>query len=129
MAKKAVSWVLFGVFAYLWWWMGHGWAYLNTEGNEWFRVYNLFTLASLALLLLAPRATGPGMLDRFVGTIRSFIPNLPWLVLGMVITRSIAWAHAGLDNPADHFTHAVVVALVAGITTSLWYAAIANASD
>ena len=35
MVKKAVSWVLVGVFAYFWWWLGHRWAYLNTTGNEW----------------------------------------------------------------------------------------------
>jgi len=128
-AKKAVSWVLFGIFAYLWWWGGHGWRYLNTEGNEWSRVFVLFTFVSLAVLLLAPRVTGPGIFDRFVGTMRNFLPNVPWLVLGMIVTRMIAWAHAGLDDPADHFTHAIVVALVAGITTSLWYAAIVNASD
>jgi hypothetical protein len=102
---------------------------MNTEGNEWSRVFVLFTMVSVVVLLLAPRVTGPGMFDRFVGTMRNFLPNLPWLVLGMIVTRMIAWAHAGLDDPADHFTHAIVVALVAGITTSLWYAAIVNASD
>ena len=49
MAKKAVSWVLVGVFAYGWWWLGHGWAYLNTAGNEWSRVFVLLTLISLVV--------------------------------------------------------------------------------
>jgi branched-subunit amino acid transport protein len=89
----------------------------------------LFTVVSVALLLLAPRASGPGMFDPFVGTVRHFLPNLPWLVLGVIVTRMVAWVHSGLDNPADHFTHAIVAALVAGISTSLWYAAIVNASD
>jgi len=129
MVKKAVSWVLFGVFGYLWWWGGHGWSYLNTEGNEWSRVFTLFTLVSLVLLVLGSRATGTGMFDRLFGTIRNFVPNLPWLVLGMIILRTVAWAHSGLDNPLDHFVHAIVTALAAGITTSLWYAAIVNASD
>jgi hypothetical protein len=129
MVRTIVSWLLFGVFGYIWWWAGHGWDYLNTEGNEWSRVFLLLTLVSMVLLILAPRATGPGMFDRLVGTIRTFIPKLPWLVLGIIAIRMVAWAHAGLEDPLDHFTHAVVAALFAGITTSLWYAAIVNASD
>ena len=129
MAKKAVSWVLVGVFAYVWWWTGHGWAYLNTEGNEWSRVFVLLTLISLVVLIRGPRAAGAGMFDRLAATFRSFIPNLPWLVLVIIVLRAVAWAHSGLDDPLDHFAHAVVAALVAGITTALWYGAIENASD
>lgn len=130
MVKKAVSWVLVGAFAYLWWWLGHRWSYINTKGNEWGSVYVLFTLISLAVLIRGTRATGAGMFDRLVGTVRNFIPTLPWLVLAIVVARSIGWLHVGMSAmPLDHYIHAVVAVLVAGITTALWYGAIENASD
>lgn len=129
MAKKAVSWVLVGVFAYGWWWLGHGWAYLNTAGNEWSRVFVLLTLISLVVLLRAPRPAASGMFGRLTGTLRGFVPTLPWLVLAMVVLRAIAWLHSGLDDPMDHFVHAIVAALIAGITTALWFGAVENASD
>ena len=50
MIKKAVSWVLVGAFAYIWWWAGHRWHYINVKGNEWATVYLLFTLISLVVL-------------------------------------------------------------------------------
>ena len=129
MLRKALSWLLVGVFAYMWWWVGMVGSYLNTEGNEWFRVFMLFTLISLVVLLRGAQASGVGMFDRFGGTMRNFLPTLPWLVFGVIVIRALGWAHAGLDDPLDHFTHAVVTALLAGTTTSLWYAAIVNASD
>lgn len=130
MVKKAVSWVLVGAFAYLWWWAGHRWSYINTTGNEWNTVYTLFTLISVVVLVRGAKATGAGMFDRLVGTVRNFIPALPWLVLAIVVARSIGWLHLGMSAlPLDHYIHAVVAVLVAGITTALWYGAIENASD
>ena len=130
MVKKAVSWVLVGVFAYFWWWLGHRWVYLHTPGNEWGSIYELFTLVSLVVLIRGARATGAGMFDRLIGTIRNFIPALPWLALAVVVARSVAWIHYGMSaDPLDHYIHAVVAVLIAGITTALWYGAIENASD
>jgi hypothetical protein len=130
MVKKAVSWVLVGAFVYLWWWLGHRWTYINVKGNEWITVYTLFTLISLVVLMRGARATGTGMFDKLIGTLRSFIPTLPWMALAIIVTRSVAWLHIGMAaNPVDHYTHAVVAVLVAGIATALWYGAIENASD
>jgi hypothetical protein len=129
MTKKAISWVLVGVFAFAWWWVGSRWTYLNTPGNEWGTVFVLFTLISLATLTLGPKAAGNGLLDGLVGTVRAFLPNLLWLALAVIVARAVAWALTGVVNPVDHFTHAVVTAVTAGFTTSLWYGAIANARD
>lgn len=129
MTKKAVSWVLVGVFAFAWWWAGNRWTYLNTPGNEWATVYGLFTLISLAVLARSPKVAGDGLLDGLLGTVRAFLPNLLWLALAVVVARGVAWALTGIVNPVDHFTHAVVTAVAAGFTTSLWYGAIANAGD
>lgn len=130
MVKKAVSWVLVGVFAYLWWWAGHRWTYLNVTGNQWTSVYILFTLISLAVLARGARVAATGMFDRLVGTVRNFIPVLPWMVLTIIVARSVAWLHVGMSaTPLDHYIHAVVAVLVAGLATALWYGAIENASD
>ena len=129
MARKAISWVLFGVFGYIWWWTGNGWTYLNTVGNQWAGAFTFFTLVTVVVLIVGPRPTGTGMFDRLIGTFRGFLPTLPWMVLGMLAFRGTAWARMGLDNPVDHFTHAIVVVLCAGILTTLWYGAIQNASD
>jgi len=130
MVKKAASWVLVGVFAYAWVFAGHWWSYINTVGNEWSNTYMVFTLISLAVLARSTRAAGAGMFDRLIGTVRGFIPTLPWLVLTVVVGRAVAWIHIGMSaNPVDHFTHGVVAALAAAITTALWYGAIENASD
>ncbi len=129
MVKKAVSWALVGAFAYLWWWAGHRWQYINVKGNEWATVYILFTLISLVVLTRSPKPAGAGMFDGLVGTVRNFLPNLLWLALAIVVARGIAFLHIGVINPADHFLHAVVAVVVAGFTTSLWFGAIANAGD
>lgn len=129
MVKKAISWALVGAFAWLWWWAGHRWAYLNTEGNQWFTVYDLFTLISVVLLIRSPRAAAAGMFGGLIGTVTKFLPNLLWLALAIVVARLVNWALLGVVNPVDHFTHAVVAVVAAGFTTSLWYGAIANAED
>jgi hypothetical protein len=129
MVKKAVSWVLVGAFVYLWAWAGYRWSFLNSPGNEWNATYLTFTLVSLVVLLRGSRATGNGMFDRLIGTVRNFVPALPWLALAIIVARSVAWAHIGIVNPQDHYIHAVVAVLVAGIATALWYGAIENASD
>jgi hypothetical protein len=129
MTKKAISWVLVGAFAYLWWWAGHRWPYINVKGNEWQSVYVLFTLISLAVLTRSARAAGAGMLGGLVGTVRNFLPNLLGLALAIIVARSLNWLLLGVVNPVDHFTHAVVAVVVAGFTTSLWYGAIVNATE
>ena len=129
MVRKAVSWVLVGAFAYLWWWTGHRWQFINVTGNEWGTVYVLFTLISLAVLMRGARASGTGLFGGLIGTVVGFLPNLLWLALAVVVARAIAWAHVGVVNPVDHFAHAVVAVVVAGFTTSLWYGAVANATD
>lgn len=129
MTRKLVSWVLAGAFIYLWWWAGYRWPYLNSAGNQWATAYTGLTIVSLALLLRGARAGGGGLFDRLVGTVRGFLPMLPWLVLAMVVSRAVAWLHIGIVRAPDHFAHALVVALVAGITTALWFGAIANADD
>lgn len=130
MVKKLVSWGLVGVFGYLWWWLGHRWSYLNTPGNEWVTVYVMFTLIGLVVLLRAGKVAGSGLFGRLIGTVRGFIPVLPWFALAIVVARSVAWLHYGMsERPLDHYIHAVVAVLVAGITTALWYGAIANADD
>lgn len=128
MVKRAISWVLVGVFGFAWWWIGHRWSYLHMPGNEWGSVYELFTLLSLALLLRAPRAAAAGMFGAAIGTVRAFLPNLLWLALCIVVFRVVAWIlTGGVVDPVDHFTHAIVAVVAAGFLTSLWYGALANA--
>jgi len=129
MIKKAVSWVLVGAFAWVWWWAGHRWPYINVEGNQWGSVYILFTLISLAVLTRSAKAAGAGMFDGLIGTVRGFLPNLLWLALAIIVARLVNWLLLGVVNPVDHFTHAVVAVVVAGFTTSLWYGAIVNGTD
>ena len=130
MTRKIVSWVLVGVFAYIWWWAGHRWSYINTAGNQWTSVYVLFTLISLVLLLRAARVAKSGLFDGYIATLRGFIPNLPWLVLAILVMRAVAAVHTGYAwMTLDHFVHAIVAVLAAAVTTALWYGAIDNASD
>jgi hypothetical protein len=127
MVKKAVSWALVGAFTFAWWWIGHRWPYLNAQGSQWGGVFDFFTLVSAIVLMRAPRAAGSGMFGALIGTVRNFLPTLLWLALAVVVFRATAWLLTGVVNPADHFAHAVVTAVLAGFTTSLWYGAIANA--
>jgi len=130
MVKTAVSWVLVGMFAYLWWWTAYQWSYLNSPGNVWTAGFVLFSLISLVVLTRNARAAGSGMFDGLVGTVRVFLPSLPWIVLAAVVLRLVRWVHTGISaDPIDHLTHSVVAVLVAGITTALWYGAIVNAKQ
>jgi len=129
MVKKAISWALVGVFTFAWWWIGHRWPYLNVQGNEWGGVFDFFTLVSAVVLIRSPRVAAAGMFGGLIGTVTKFLPNLLWLALAVVAFRAAAWLLTGVVNPVDHFTHAIVAAVTAGITTSLWYGAIANADD
>lgn len=128
MTKKAVSWVLVGAFSLLWWWAGHRWQYINVQGNEWGTVYLLFTLISLAVLTRSAKAAGAGMFGGLITTVTGFLPNLLWLALAVIVARGLAWLLMGVVNPVDHFIHAVVAVVAAGVTTSLWYGAIVNAT-
>lgn len=127
--KKAVSWVLAGVFAYAWWWVGHRWSYLHVAGNTWTSVYELFALMSLMVLLRARNAAGSGLFGGLVGVLRGFAPNLVWLVVAVIVLRVAAWVQSGVADPIDNFVHAAVTALAAGVLTALVFGAIANADD
>lgn len=130
MVKKAVSWVLAGLFAYLWWWAAYRWSYLHSPGNQWTSIFVLFTLISLVVLARNARVTGAGMFDGLIGTVRGFVPSLPWLALAIVVVRAAAWLHTGVSGePLDNLIHAIVAVLVAAITTVLWYGAIENAAE
>lgn len=130
MFKKAVSWALVGAFTFAWWWVGHRWSYLNSEGNQWASVFDFFSLLSAVVLLRSARVAGAGMFGALIGTVRNFLPTLLWLAVAVVAFRAIAWVLVSVgDNPLDHFMHAVVAAVAAGLTTSLWYGAVANADD
>jgi hypothetical protein len=128
MTRKAVSWVLVGAFAYAWWWLGHRWLYINTEGNAWGSVYILFTFISLAVLMRSTKTAGAGMFGGLIGTVSGFLPSLLWMVPAIVVFRAVAWLHAGIVDPVDNLTHAVVAVGAAAFTTSLWYGAIVNAT-
>ena len=129
MVKKAVSWALVGGFTFVWWWVGRKWPYLNVSGNQWGGVFEFFTLVSAVVLLRAPRPAGAGMFGALIGTVRNFLPNLLWLALAALVFRAVAWLLTGVVNPLDHFTHAVVAAVAAGVATALWFGAVANAED
>jgi hypothetical protein len=127
MLKTAISWIVLGVLAYLWWWLANRWSYLHSPGNQWTSVYLLFSLVSLAILVRLPRSSGTGMFDGIVHSIRGLLPALPWMALAVVVMRGIAWLHLGAPGePLDHFIRAIVAALFAGITTALWFGALEN---
>jgi len=128
MAKTAVSWILVGIFAYLWWWAAYEWSYVNSPGNVWTAGFIMFTLISMVVLTRNVGAAGAGMFDGLIRTVREFLPSLPWMALAAIVYRLIRWAHLGIAaDPFDHLTRSIVVVLVAGITTALWYGAITNA--
>lgn len=128
MTKKAVSWVLVGAFAYIWWWLGHRWQFLNVSGSQRGEVYVLFTLISLAVMTRTTSVAGSGMFNGLVGAIRGFLPNLLWLALAIVCVHLVALVHTGVVYSADLYVRALVNVLLAGFTTSLWYGAIVNAT-
>lgn len=130
MTRKIVSWVLVGVFAYAWWWLGHRWSYINSPGSQWSDVYVLFTLISLVILLRTARVARTGLFDGFIATLKGFAPSLPWFVLAIVVARVVAGVHSGFAwMTVEHFVQAITAVLVAGVTTALWYGAIENGSD
>lgn len=130
MTRKIVSWVLVGVFAYVWWWVGYRWSYFNSPGNQWSSVYELFTLVSMVLLLRAGRVAKSGLLDGLVGVLKGIGPQVPWLVLAALVMRGAAALHTGYTwMSLDHVVHAVVATLAAVVMTALWYGALENASD
>lgn len=129
MVKKAVSWALVGAFTFAWWWIGHRWPYLNVQGNQWGSVFDFFTLLSVVVLMRGPRVAAAGMFGGLIATVTKFLPNLLWLALAVIAFRAVASLLTGVVNPVDHFTHAIVTAVSAGITTSLWFGAIVNADD
>lgn len=130
MVKKLVSWVLVGGFTFAWWWVGHRWPYLNSEGNQWGSIFDFFTLLSVVVLVGSARPAASGMFGVLIGTVQRFLPNLLWLALAAVTFRAVAWlVTGGVPDAVDHFTHVIVTAVAAGVVTSLWYGAIANAGD
>lgn len=131
MTQKGISWVLVGVFNYLWWWIGYQWDYINSPVPEvdWSDVYLLFTLISLVLLQRGKSdAAGEGMFGKCIDTVTGFLPNLPWLVVAILVGNTIFALQYGLFS-IDGYIQAVTVAVTAGVTTALWVGAINNAGD
>ena len=129
MAQKGISWVLVGAFGYVWWWIGYQWGYLNDPEADWSDVFLLFTLISLVVLRGAKSdAAGEDMFDKLVATVTGFLPNLPWLVLAILVGNTI-FALQYASFAIDSYFQAITVAVTAGVTTALWVGAIANAGD
>lgn len=131
MVQKAVSWVLVGVFAYVWWWIGYMWGYLNNAdpAADWSNVFLLFTLISLVVLNRGKSdAAGEGMFDKCIGTVTGFLPNLVWLIVAILVGNTIFGLQYGIIG-VDAYIQGVVVAVTAGLTTAAWVGAIANAGD
>ena len=127
MLKTAISWIVLGVLAYVWWWLGYRWSYFHSPGNQWTSVFILFSLVSLVILIRLPRSSGIGMFDGIVHAIRGLLPALPWMALAVVVMRGIAWLHLGAaGEPLDHFVRAIAAALLAGLATALWFGALEN---
>lgn len=129
MIKQVVSWGLVGVFTFLWWWLGHGWDYLTAGDGNWPRVFWIFTLISLVVLLRSTRPAAPGMFGELIGTVGHFLPKLGWLMLVAIVMQLGMLISGRIGEPLDHLVHAVVTALAAAVATSLWFGAVANADE
>ena len=129
MAQKAVSWVLVGVFTYVWWWIGYQWGYLNQPEADWTDVFLLFTLISLVVLHRGKaEGGGEGMFDGLVKTVTDFLPNLVWLIVAVIVGDTLFVLQFG-GFAIDGYIQGIVVAVTAGLTTALGVGAIGTAGD
>ncbi len=69
------------------------------------------------------------MFDKLINTVTDFLPNLLWLFVAIITGATIYQVLHGEFPNVDGYTHAIVVAVLAGFTTSLWAGAIENGSD
>ena len=69
------------------------------------------------------------MFDKLIKTVTDFLPNLLWLFVAIITGATIYQVLHGEFPDVDAYTHGIVMAVLAGFTTSLWAGAIDNGSD
>ena len=69
------------------------------------------------------------MFDRLISTVTDFLPNLLWLFVAVVTGATIFQLLHGTFVDVNGYSQAIVMAILAGFTTSLWAGAIENGSD
>ena len=69
------------------------------------------------------------MFDKLIKTVTDFLPNLLWLFVAVVTGATIFQFLHGEFLDVDGYMHGIVMAVLAGFTTSLWAGAIENGSD
>ena len=69
------------------------------------------------------------MFDKLINTVTDFLPNLLWLFVTVVTGATIYQLLHGTFLDVDFYSRAIVMAILAGFTTSLWAGAIENGSD
>lgn len=69
------------------------------------------------------------MFDKLISTVTDFLPNLLWLFVAVVTGVTIFQVLHGEFPNVDGYTQGIVLAVLAGFTTSLWAGAIENGSD
>jgi hypothetical protein len=69
------------------------------------------------------------MFDKLIKTVTDFLPNLLWLFVAVVTGVTIYQLLHGEFPNVDGYVQGIVMAVLAGFTTSLWAGAIENGSD
>ena len=69
------------------------------------------------------------MFDRLISTVTDFLPNLLWLFVAIMTGVTLFQVLHGEFFNVDGYVQGILVAVLAGFTTSLWAGAIENGSD
>ena len=125
--KSMISWALFGVLSYVWYWCAYLWPYL--QGQNWAAVWVLLTIV---VIIIHRRngvaAVGASVIESVIDRVKTIVGSLIGLIVANVVAVTINSLVVGAFTVNGYVQGAVVV-VGSAILTSAWLGALDDATQ
>jgi len=125
--KSMISWVLFGILSYAWYWCAYLWPYL--QGANWAAVWVIITIVVIVIQRRKGVATvEASVIESVVDRVKTIVGSLLGLVVANVVAVTLNSLVIGAFT-IEGYVQGVVVVVGSAILTSAWLGALDDATQ
>jgi len=127
MVKSLISWVVFGVISYGWYWVGFVWPHLQTA--EWEPVWLLITVVAILIQRRnGVAAVGANVIETVINRVQGIVGSLIGLLVANVVGVTVNSIVVGAFVMQGYIDGAIVI-LSCALLTSAWLGAMDDATQ